>query len=104
MKLLWTALAFVPGVALAQAHLPAAILMDSSMPEMTGREAQALLHGDPRTAAIPVIALTANAMPGALDAGVAAGFFRYITKPFDPAELLAALDDALKLSAAGPAR
>ena len=69
------------------------------MPEMSGREAQAILRNDPRTAGIPIIALSASAMVGAADSGTAAGFFRYLTKPFDVADLLAALDDALKLVA-----
>jgi len=86
------------GVDLARTHLPAVILMDNNMPEMSGREAQAILRNDPRTASIPIIALTANAMPGAVEDGVAAGFFRYLTKPFDVAELLVALDAALRAS------
>ena len=87
------------GVELARAHLPSVILMDNNMPEMSGREAQAILRNDPRTAGIPIIALSASAMVGAADSGTAAGFFRYLTKPFDVADLLAALDDALKLVA-----
>src|SRR5439155_19977359 len=81
------------GVELARAHLPSVILMDNNMPEMSGREAQAILRNDPRTAGIPIIALSASAMVGAAGSGTAAGFFRYLTKPFDVADLLAALDD-----------
>jgi PAS domain S-box-containing protein len=88
------------GVELARRHLPALILMDNNMPEMSGREAQAILRSDPRTADIPIIALSANAMPGAIDKGLAAGFFRYLTKPFDVHDLLAAVDEALKVSKA----
>ena len=84
------------GVELARAHAPDVILMDNNMPELSGREAQAILRNDPRTANIPVIALTASAMPEAIDRALAAGFFRYLTKPFDVGELMAALDDALK--------
>jgi PAS domain S-box-containing protein len=83
------------GVDMARAHAPALIVMDNNMPEMSGRDAQALLRADPRTAAIPVIALSANAMPGAADAGLAAGFFRYLTKPFDFGDLLHAVRAAL---------
>ncbi|WP_157268294.1 hybrid sensor histidine kinase/response regulator [Azohydromonas aeria] len=83
------------GVALARAHQPQVILMDNHMPGMSGHEAQALLHRDPATAHIPVIALTADAMPEAVQQGLAAGYFRYLTKPVDPAELLAAIDAAL---------
>jgi signal transduction histidine kinase/ActR/RegA family two-component response regulator len=83
------------GVEMARAHRPDVILMDNNMPRMTGREAQALLRMDPRTAHIPIIALTANAMPDAAAAGLAAGFFRYLTKPLEPKRLLEALDSAL---------
>jgi PAS domain S-box-containing protein len=86
------------GVELARAYLPAVILMDNNMPELSGREAQAMLHNDPRTAKIPIIALSANAMPDAVESGLAAGFFRYLTKPFAVADLLQAVDEALKLS------
>jgi signal transduction histidine kinase/CheY-like chemotaxis protein len=85
------------GVEMARAQRPDVILMDNNMPGMTGREAQAVLHGDPQTAGIPVIALTANAMPGAAAQGLAAGFFRYLTKPLDPDQLMNAIDAALEL-------
>ena len=68
------------------------------MPGMSGREAQRVLRGDPRTAHIPIIALTASATVGDVDSGVAAGFFRYLTKPIDVGQLLAAVDDALGAS------
>ncbi len=83
------------GVEMAREHQPDVILMDNNMPTMTGREAQAILKQDPRTAHIPVIALTANAMPEAAASGLAAGFYRYLTKPLDPRRLLEALDSAL---------
>ncbi|MEP6875820.1 MAG: response regulator, partial [Burkholderiales bacterium] len=86
------------GVELARAHIPQVILMDNNMPFLTGREAQALLRQDPVTAKIPVIALTANAMPNAVAQGLAAGFFRYLTKPIDVVELLEALDSALEFA------
>ncbi|MBW8847553.1 MAG: response regulator [Burkholderiales bacterium] len=86
------------GVEMARAERPDVILMDNNMPRMSGREAQALLKLDPRTAHIPIIALTANAMPDAAAAGLAAGFFRYLTKPLDVAQLMEALDSALKVA------
>ena len=52
------------GVELARRHLPTVIVMDNNMPEMTGREARALLRADPATARIPIIALSAT-MPAA---------------------------------------
>jgi len=72
------------------------ILMDNNMPGLNGREALAILRDDPATAHIPVIAVTANAMPTAIDEGLAAGFFRYLTKPIDVAALNDAVDSALK--------
>ncbi|RZL35537.1 MAG: response regulator [Rubrivivax sp.] len=86
------------GVEMARAERPDVILMDNNMPTMTGREAQALLKADPRTAHIPVIALTANAMPDAAVSSLAAGYFRYLTKPLDARALMAALEDALKVA------
>jgi CheY-like chemotaxis protein len=70
------------------------------MPVLSGREAQAILRRDPTTAGIPVIALSANAMPGAIADGLAAGYFRYLTKPVDLLALGEALESALKLTAA----
>lgn len=86
------------GVDMARAQLPDVILMDNNMPTMSGREAQAILKLDPRTSHIPVIALTANAMPDAAASGLAAGFFRYLTKPLDAAQLMDALDKALDVA------
>ncbi|HZE44515.1 MAG TPA: ATP-binding protein [Steroidobacteraceae bacterium] len=88
------------GVAMARRHLPDVILMDNNMPVLNGREAQAILRRDPTTAGIPVIALSANAMPAAIADGLAAGYFRYLTKPVDLLALGEALESALKLAAA----
>lgn len=87
------------GVEMARRHLPDVILMDNNMPVLSGREAQAILRGDPKTAGIPIIAISANAMPGAIASGLAAGFFRYLTKPIELPELADALDSALRLAA-----
>ncbi|MGM9486951.1 ATP-binding protein [Ideonella sp. YS5] len=87
------------GVDLARQQQPDVILMDNNMPVLSGTEAQVLLRKDPRTAHIPVIAISANAMPDAVEKGLAAGFFRYLTKPLDLTALGHALDEALELSA-----
>ncbi|WP_374563278.1 ATP-binding protein [Ideonella sp.] len=87
------------GVELARAHQPDVILMDNNMPVLTGGEAHVMLKNDPRTAHIPVIAISANAMPDAVGKGLAAGYFRYLTKPVDLTALAEALDSALALSA-----
>jgi CheY-like chemotaxis protein len=86
------------GIALARLHLPHVILMDMNLPGISGREARRILQDDPETAGIPVIALTANAMPHDVKAGLAAGFYRYITKPIKIDELIEAINSALELS------
>ena len=71
------------GLTLARAHHPDIILMDLNLPGMSGLEVLAQLQREPAMQGIPVIALTANAMPRDIERGIAAGFFRYLTKPID---------------------
>jgi CheY-like chemotaxis protein/anti-sigma regulatory factor (Ser/Thr protein kinase) len=92
---LLTATDGLQAVKLAREHRPDLVLMDSNMPLMSGGAAQKILRDDPLTQDIPIIALTANAMPDAVAEGIAAGFFMYLTKPFDVDELLSAVDKAL---------
>jgi CheY-like chemotaxis protein len=89
------------GIEIARASQPDVILMDINMPGMNGYEALALLRSDPSTAHIPVIALTANAMPVDIRRGLNAGFFRYITKPIMVNELMEALNVALEFADMG---
>ncbi len=91
----------IQGVEIARAALPDVILMDISLPGISGIEALRLLVADPRTAAIPVIALSANAMPHDIEKGLAAGFFRYLTKPIRVDEFMCTLDLALDSADAG---
>lgn len=86
----------VQGVELARQVLPEVILMDVNLPGMSGTEAMHILHEDPLTAHIPVIAISANAMPHDIERGMKAGFFRYITKPIKVDELMDVLNQALK--------
>ncbi|MDP3515603.1 MAG: response regulator [Pseudohongiella sp.] len=86
------------GVELARAHLPAVILMDISLPDISGTEILKLLQADPATAHIPVIALSANALPHEIESGLEAGFFRYVTKPIRVREFFEGLDEALLFS------
>jgi len=86
------------GIALARAHRPDVILMDVNLPGISGIQALKILLDDPVTAHIPVIAISANAMPRDIDKGLEAGFFRYLTKPIKINEFINTLDDALKLS------
>lgn len=83
------------GLALAQHHLPDVILMDVNLPDMSGLEALGHLQGNPATAGIPVIALSSDAFPAHIAQGMAAGFFRYITKPFKVEDLNTAIESAL---------
>lgn len=83
------------GIALARAHQPDLILMDINLPGISGVQALAILREDPTTCRIPVLALSANAMPRDIEKGLAAGFARYLTKPVRLNELMAALDEGV---------
>ncbi len=83
------------GLELAKAHRPEAILMDLNLPGMSGFEVLRQLRADPETTWIPVIALTANAMPRDIERGMAAGFHRYLTKPIDIDKFTEAINSTL---------
>ena len=86
------------GVEIARAARPDVILMDINLPGITGIAALRMLAGDPATARIPVIALSANAIPRDIQEGLDAGFFRYLTKPIKVTEFMETLDVALKFA------
>jgi len=86
------------GIALARGHLPDVILMDINLPGISGFQALKILREEPATAHIPVLAISANAMPRDIEKGLEAGFFRYLTKPIKVNEFMNALDDALTFS------
>ena len=89
------------GIEFARAHQPDVILMDINLPGISGLDAMKILRADPLTAHIPIIALSANALPRDIANGLAAGFFGYLTKPIKLDEFMAHLDLALKSSATG---
>ncbi|MDD5336550.1 MAG: PAS domain S-box protein [Rhodoferax sp.] len=91
------------GITLARIHQPDVILMDINLPGISGIQALKILREDPVTAHIPVLALSANAMPRDIEKGLAAGFFRYLTKPIKVSEFMEALDLGLILAAAASA-
>ncbi|MFN4350178.1 MAG: hybrid sensor histidine kinase/response regulator [Hylemonella sp.] len=83
------------GIEFARTYLPQVILMDINLPGISGIEAMRVLHADPITARIPIIALSANAVPRDIQKGLQAGFFAYITKPIRVPELMKTLELAL---------
>jgi CheY-like chemotaxis protein len=89
------------GIEIACASRPDVILMDISLPDISGVEALQVLAGNPATAHIPVIAISANAIPRDVENGLAAGFFRYLTKPIRVNEFLETLDVALQFARTG---
>jgi PAS domain S-box-containing protein len=86
----------IAGVEIARAELPEVILMDINLPGISGIHALKILGEDDTTAHIPVIALSANAMPRDIAKGMSAGLFRYLTKPIKVEQLMATLDAALE--------
>jgi PAS domain S-box-containing protein len=91
------------GIALARNHLPDVILMDINLPGISGIQALSMLRSDPSTEHIPVIAISANAMPHDIRKGLEAGFLRYLTKPIRVGEFMDALDLALEFAETGSA-
>lgn len=71
------------GLELALAHAPDLILLDINMPGLDGFQVLNVLKGDARLKSVPVIAVTANAMPRDVERGLEAGFVAYLTKPLD---------------------
>jgi PAS domain S-box-containing protein len=98
MRLL-SAVNAILGLALARAQQPDVILMDINLPGMSGLEALKILREDPITAHIPVLAISANAMPTDIQKGLVAGFFRYLTKPIKVSEFMDSVDIAIKFAA-----
>jgi PAS domain S-box-containing protein len=87
------------GIELARAYQPDVILMDINLPGISGYGALKILSEDPATKHIPVLALSANAVPRDIEKGLEAGFFRYLTKPIRVREFMDALDVTLRHAA-----
>jgi CheY-like chemotaxis protein len=83
---------------LARIHLPGLILMDLQLPGLDGYAVTRRLKADAATAAIPVVALTAYAMPGDRDKALAAGCAGHIAKPIDTRGFPAAVQHYLALA------
>jgi len=83
------------GIYKARSEQPDVIILDINLPGMDGYEALSVLKRDPVTAEIPVIGLSANAMPYDVDRGKKAGFFDYLTKPVEIDHLIDTLNQLL---------
>jgi CheY-like chemotaxis protein len=83
------------GVALAMKQHPEAIVLDLMMPVMDGYGVLAELAKDPRTADVPVLVLSARAIPDESDRATSAGARRFLEKPFDPDDLVRELAEVL---------
>ncbi len=92
------------GIELARAHLPEVILLDINLPDISGIDVLRILHEDPVTAHIPVVAISANAMPYDIKKGLDAGFFRYLAKPINVDEFMETLNTALEFAETGKNR
>ena len=76
------------GLQRARNDRPDVVLLDIMMPKMNGLEVATAMKADESTAGIPVILLSAKAQSSDIQAGMEAGADDYVTKPFDPLELL----------------
>ena len=71
------------GLAMAAQQVPALVLLDIQLPDLDGFEVLRRLRADARTRHVPVIAVSASAMPDDIRAGIEAGFADYLTKPLE---------------------
>ena len=81
------------GLELAKTENPKLILLDLTLPGINGTDVLQTLQSDPETAHIPVVILSANAIPTQIERLLAAGARNYLTKPFELDQLLAVLDE-----------
>ena len=83
------------GIAKARSERPDLILMDISIPRLSGWEATKILLGDEQTKRIPIIALTAHALPSDRARGAELGFAEYLTKPIEPRRVIQEIERVL---------
>jgi len=92
------------GIQLARVSMPDAILMDINLPGINGIDAMKILRLDPATAHIPIVAISANAIPRDIEKGLQAGFFRYLTKPIMVNQFLETLNEVMDFVDRGGSR
>ncbi|MDP9441162.1 MAG: response regulator [Actinomycetota bacterium] len=86
----------IEGVEMARSHRPDIVLCDIMMPRMDGLEVTRTLKADDETRSIPIILLSARAQAFDIQEGKSMGADEYVTKPFDPLELLDRVKDLLE--------
>ncbi len=79
----------------ARSGIPAVILLDIGLPKKTGWEVLEILKGDEQTRAIPIIVLSAWSQKEDIDRGIGLGAYKYLTKPFNPLDVIAALNEII---------
>ena len=85
------------GIELAKTENPKLILLDLNLPGISGFDVLQTLQNNPQTAQIPVIMLSANAIPSQIERLLAAGARNYLTKPFELDQFLAVLDEWIEV-------
>jgi two-component system phosphate regulon response regulator PhoB len=76
--------------------MPDVVILDVMMPKMTGYEVAAALRSDPATEAIPILLVTAKAQSTDVAKGLDVGVDDYVTKPFDPMDLIARVNAVIE--------
>jgi CheY-like chemotaxis protein len=84
------------GIEMAKTQSPKLILLDLNLPDTHGADVLNVLHTSPETSKIPVVILSANAIPSQIERLLAAGARNYLTKPFDIDQFLAVVDEWTK--------
>lgn len=87
------------GIEIANEEIPDLILLDVNLPEMSGLEAAKILRESPKTTHIPIVGVSALAMQSDIDAGLKAGFDKYLIKPIQVVDLVNAINELIKPSA-----
>jgi CheY-like chemotaxis protein len=90
-----TATTGMEGLKQASAAQPAVVVMDTGFSDTCAKVVLKTLNENSRTSRIPVIAVSADAQESQVQAGLKAGFYRYLTKPYKLPDLLDAIDDSL---------